>query len=300
MNQPDPGPVPELLERLGDRSPVPLLPLDDIERNVRHRRRRTRAIGLTAAAVLIGATALGANQLLGPADDAGTTASDDTPAEVLQPVDLEGAWNVTAIRGDDGILTEDVALPGGGPVTLTFDNSDAAWGTTECNNFNAEVQRGPEPNGIQVTTLGSTLVGCDETSQRRLAEVRSAAATSDITAALLDEAGDIVLELQRQPFPDGQWTPDTVDGSDARLVFEDGSLSGNISCNLVSGTYVVDLAQATVQFDDDIAVGQAGCGGDSSVLAAVRRVEHWSQTYGSQLLYDANWEVIAELEPLSS
>lgn len=299
MNQPDPGPVPDLLERLGDRSTVPLLPLADIERNVRHRRRRTRAIGLTAAAVLIGATALGASQILGPADDAGSTASDDTPAEVLQPVDLEGAWNVTTIRGDDGILTQDVAFPGG-PVTLTFDNSDSAWGTTECNNFDAEVQRGPEPGDLRVTMLRGTAVGCDETSQRRLAEVRSATATSDTTAALLDEAGDIVLELQRQPFPDGQWTPDTVDGSEVSLVFENGSLSGNISCNPVNGTYVVDLAQATVQFDDDIAVGEALCGGDSSVLAAVRRVEHWSQTYGSQLLYDANWEVIAELEPLTS
>lgn len=191
-------------------------------------------------------------------------------------------------------------IPGGGPLTLTFD-TDRISGNAGCNTGRGTATF--DDGMLRVTELQSTLMGCPgerANADRWLSDLLGAAPrwelvgdrltvrTASRTVTLLDKSvakpdkplrgtNWLVIGLLT---PDAQVTSQTIDQAKPALsIAEDGNVLGSTGCNRMTGNAVIETAPTGSDITFRLGVTEMACAPEvmaieRSVLRAVTGVVH--------------------------
>jgi heat shock protein HslJ len=199
--------------------------------------------------------------------------------------DGDGSGDAGAdLAGRTFVSTEDVGIPGGGPLNFQFTEDGRLLASAGCNSANGPVSL----DGGRLGTgggLAMTEIGCP--GERMAADQwLGVLLTAEPTWELTDEstfvltAGELVvsmtdLDVLEPPveltgrqwnvdgLSDGQTASSMPAGFSAHLRFDDGTVSGFTGCNDVSGTATVD--GDTIAFAD-LVVSDAACEGGAAYV----------------------------------
>lgn len=191
------------------------------------------------------------------------------------------AGDAGALAGRTFVSTEDVGIPGGGPLSLQFTDDGRLLASAGCNSSNGPVSldggRLDTGEGLAMTEMGCP--GERMEADQWLRDVLSAEPTWELAdeSTFVLTAGDVVvsmtdLDVLEPPveLTGRQWDVDGLAegtagddtassmpaGVTAFLRFDDGTVTGHTGCNELSGTATVD--GDTVTFAD-IVVSDAAC-----------------------------------------
>ncbi|TDC46550.1 META domain-containing protein [Jiangella ureilytica] len=189
-----------------------------------------------------------------------------------------------ALAGRTFVSTEDIGVPGGGPLNLQFTDDGRLLASAGCNSTNGPVSldggRLDTGDGLAMTEMGCP--GERMEADQWLRDLLSAEPTWELTDenTFVLTAGDTVVSMTdlavleppveltgRQwdvdGLSDGETASSMPAGFTAHLRFDDGTVSGFTGCNDVSGTATVD--GDTIAFAD-VVVSDAGCTGGAAYV----------------------------------
>jgi heat shock protein HslJ len=182
-----------------------------------------------------------------------------------------------ALAGRTFVSTEDVGIPGGGPLNVQFTGDGRLLASAGCNSANGPVSldggRLGTGGGLAMTEMGcpGERMGADQWLSDLLAAEPTWELADETTFVLT--AGELVvsmtdLDVLEPPveltgrqwdvdgLSDGEVASSMPAGLAANLRFDNGTFTGFTGCNQVSGTATVD--GDTIAFAD-LVVSQAGC-----------------------------------------
>jgi heat shock protein HslJ len=198
-----------------------------------------------------------------------------------------GGGSGAALAGRTFVSTEDVGIPGGGPLNFQFTDDGRLLASAGCNSANGPVSldggRLDTGGGLAMTEMGCP--GERMAADQWLGDLLAAEPTWELTddSTFVLTAGEIVVSMTdlavleppveltgRQWDVDGLTDGETASsmpvGFAAHLRFDDGTFTGHTGCNEVSGTAVVD--GDTIAFAD-VAVTDAACAGGAAYVQDV-------------------------------
>lgn len=295
--------------RLAASIKVAALQRPDVEPVADPSKRRAGFIVL-AASVVVGSLIAGTTLLFGHGDSQDNPVDTPTNRQII----LDGKWRVVALAGDDG-----KSLLKSYKVWLVFDARQQVGGYTECNGFGSVRYKQSGPGGRDLV-IPSFAGRAQQARKRciktpiasRLEAVRHVRELDGVLYLQSDDGANIATLVRAfQPVTlQGAWRVTAVTNAEgksvptntstprARIVFNDGRLSGNDGCNDFSGRYSQfgpDRHDLALRIIDMTAVGCRT--GPTPHLLAVR---HITKANGAVYLKDENWSTIATLERVSS
>lgn len=202
------------------------------------------------------------------------------------------------LTGRTFVSTEDVGIPGGGPLDLTFTDDGRLLATAGCNSANGPVELS---GGRLVSDLGLTEMGCEPAvmaSDEWLVELLAAEPAWELADdVLVLTAGDQTVSLTDRDVLEPpveltgrQWDIDGLtDGATASSVpvgvtpflrIDGDALTGHTGCNAIDGTVTIDGDTLTVA---DLGTTDMACNGatgyvEDVVLAALDGAVRFSIT----------------------
>ncbi|MBB5786931.1 META domain-containing protein [Jiangella mangrovi] len=188
-----------------------------------------------------------------------------------------GGGDSGALAGRTFVSTEDVGIPGGGPLNLQFTDDGRLLASAGCNSANGPVSldggRLGTGGGLAMTEMGCPGERMD--ADQWLSDLLAAEPTWELADAntFVLTAGELVisltdLEVVEPPveltgrqwdvdgLTDGEVASSMPAGFAAHLRFDDGAVTGHTGCNELSGTATVDGDAVTFA---DIVVSDAAC-----------------------------------------
>ncbi|SDT67186.1 META domain-containing protein [Jiangella sp. DSM 45060] len=206
----------------------------------------------------------------------------DTAAGEAEGDPGEGA----ALFGRTFVSTENIGIPGGGPLTLTFTDDGRLLATAGCNSTNGPVELAG--GRIAGADLGMTAMGCEPdvmasdawVSELLAAEPAWELGDDGVLVLTADDRGvaltdrdvlDPPVELTGRQWDveglsDGQTASSVPVGVTAFLRIDGDVLSGSTGCNDVSGAVMIDGDALTVT---DLAITEAACEGAAQYVEGV-------------------------------
>jgi heat shock protein HslJ len=184
------------------------------------------------------------------------------------------------LAGRTFVSTEDVGIPGGGPLNFQFTDDGRLLASAGCNSANGPVRLDGghlgTGGGLAMTEMGCS--GDRMSADGWLADLLAAQPSWELTddSTFVLTAGDLVvsmtdLDVLEPPveltgrqwdvdgLTDGQTASSMPAGVTAHLRIDDGAVTGHTGCNELSGTAAVD--GDTITFDG-IVVTDAACAPD--------------------------------------
>ncbi|WP_053206439.1 META domain-containing protein [Jiangella muralis] len=197
-----------------------------------------------------------------------------------------GSGAGAALAGRTFVSTENVGIPGGGPLTLTFTDDGRLLATAGCNSTNGPVELAG--GRITAADLGMTAMGCEPevmASDEWVGELLAAEPAWElgddgVLVLTADDRGvsltdrdvlDPPVELTGRQWnvdglSDGQTASSVPVGVTAFLHIDGDVLSGNTGCNDLSGTVMIDGDALTVT---DLAMTELACEGAAQYVQGV-------------------------------
>lgn len=205
----------------------------------------------------------------------GDTAAGDDTAGGNGDV-ASGGGDGARLSGRTFVSTDDVGIPGGGPLSLQFMDDGRLLASAGCNGTNGPVRL--DDGRLSGADLAMTEMGCPGErmdADRWLTDLLATEPAWELAddSTLVLTSGDLVvsmtdLEVLEPPveLTGRQWEVNGLTDGDvassmpadftAHLRFDDGTVTGHTGCNELSGAATVD--GDTLAFAD-IAVGDAAC-----------------------------------------
>lgn len=186
----------------------------------------------------------------------------------------------SSLAGRTFLSTEDVGIPGGGPLEFRFTDDGRLLATAGCNSTNGPVQL--DDGRLVSTDLAMTEMGCEPevmASDQWLGDLLAAEPEwelSDDDGTLVLTAGELVVTMvdrdvlqppaelggtrwEINTLIDGELASSMPAGTAAFLVIEGDTISGNAGCNDFSGSVAVDGDTLTF---GEITTTDKSCGPD--------------------------------------
>jgi heat shock protein HslJ len=228
------------------------------------------------------------------------------------PESLEStSWQLTDLGG--------VPPVPGSVATIQFDDTGGVNGTTGCNSYSGayETQRADIQMGPFRTTLMACpgALGVQETALFAVLERTTSYAVDNDTLSFLNSEGQTIATLSRlsNQLPGTSWDVTSYNtgsqavrsliiGTEITLTLaEDGSVSGNASCNDYTGTYELDGDRITI---GPLATTRKACQDPQGVmdqemqyLAALQSAEVWANSNTRLELRDSDGSLQVQANP---